>query len=89
MCLQQSWWHTFTVTDAAGCTYTTTAIPVTAPIFPDITVSHKAAFINCMVMMGAIRTNFNASLGLAFQFSNNGGPFRIQILLGLSAELIS
>jgi hypothetical protein len=26
---------------------------------------------------GAIRANFNASLGLApFQFSNNGGPFK-------------
>jgi hypothetical protein len=31
-----------------GCTYTTTAaIPVTAPIFPDIAVFSQTAFINC------------------------------------------
>ncbi|WP_348825744.1 beta strand repeat-containing protein, partial [Flavobacterium aestuarii] len=41
--------YTFTVTDTAtGCTYTTTtAIPVTTPVNPDITGVTQTAFINC------------------------------------------
>ncbi|MFV8333189.1 T9SS type B sorting domain-containing protein [Flavobacterium sp. GSP14] len=82
--------YTFTVTDAATlCTYTTTtAILVTAKVDPDITAVTQTAFINCNGDdTGAIRADFNPSLGLApFQFSNNGGPFQnSNTFTGLSA----
>ncbi|MBB1194593.1 hypothetical protein DNC80_13060, partial [Flavobacterium sp. SOK18b] len=72
--------YTFTVTDTTtGCTYTTTAaIPVTTAILPDITSITQTAFINCNGDdTGAIRANFNASLGLApFEFSIDGTSFQ-------------
>ncbi|WP_281324468.1 T9SS type B sorting domain-containing protein [Flavobacterium sp. IMCC34518] len=82
--------YTFTVTDATtGCTYTTTtAIPVTAKVDPDITVVNQTATINCNGDdTGAIKAIYNASLGLApFQFSIDGTTFQnSDTFTGLSA----
>ncbi|RKS94781.1 gliding motility-associated-like protein [Flavobacterium limicola] len=82
--------YTFTVTDnTTGCAYTTTtAITVTAPIIPDITGITQTAFINCNGDdTGAIRADFDVSLGLApFQFSIDGINYQSSnTFTGLSA----
>lgn len=82
--------YTFIVTDTVtGCTYTTsTAIPVTTPVNPNIISVTQTQFIYCNGDdTGAIKINYNSSLGLApFQFSINGTTFQSSdTFTGLSA----